>query len=235
MGYQVRLHHGAVGSAIGLGNIWRFPYLTGDHGGHSDLPCCVLFWSCITLGEFVVGRGTGLASVGAFKSRHRNWTFVGVLGVISSFFIYCFYPVVGGWAVAYMVKSVTGLLSNPGAIADYFGAFITAPLEPVIWTLIFLAVNLFVVAKGVSGGIELTSKILMPMLFGLLIIIIVKSLSLPGSGAGLTFLFKPDWSLVTGKTFLAALGQAFFAQPWHGRHDNLRQLPLKGRTPSSDA
>ncbi|HQL02497.1 MAG: Sodium:neurotransmitter symporter family protein [Synergistetes bacterium ADurb.Bin155] len=205
----------AAGSAIGLGNIWRFPYLTGMNGGGAFIVIylgCVLFVGLsIMLGEFVVGRGTGLASVGAFKSRHRNWTFVGVLGVISSFFIYCFYPVVGGWAVAYMVKSLTGLLSNPGAIADYFGAFITAPLEPVIWTLIFLAVNLFVVAKGVSGGIELTSKILMPMLFGLLVIIIIKSLSLPGSGAGLTFLFKPDWSVVTGKTFLAALGQAFFS------------------------
>ena len=96
----------AAGSAIGLGNIWRFPYLTGMNGGGAFIVIylgCVLFVGLsIMLGEFVVGRGTGLASVGAFKSRHRNWTFVGVLGVISSFFIYCFYPVVGGWAVAYI-------------------------------------------------------------------------------------------------------------------------------------
>ncbi|MGB3958805.1 MAG: sodium-dependent transporter, partial [bacterium] len=121
------------------------------------------------------------------------------------------YPVVGGWSLAYMVKSVTGLLAVPEAIGDYFGAFITAPTEPLIWMLIYLAINVFIVARGVAEGIETAGKILMPTLFALLIFIIFRSVSLPGAGEGLRYLFVPDWSQVTGKTVLAALGQAFFS------------------------
>jgi NSS family neurotransmitter:Na+ symporter len=205
----------AAGSAIGLGNIWRFPYLTGDNGGGAFIViylACVLFVGLsIMIAEFAVGRKTGLAAVGAYKAQNKNWTFAGALGVLSGFFIMGFYPVVGGWALAYMFKSVTGLLAAPEAIGDAFGAFISAPVEPLIWMVIYLVINVFIVAKGVAGGIEKAGKILMPTLFLLLVFIIIRSVSLPGANAGLTFLFAPDWSKVTGQTFLAALGQAFFS------------------------
>jgi NSS family neurotransmitter:Na+ symporter len=205
----------AAGSAVGLGNIWRFPYLTGENGGGAFIVIYLVFVLAIGLSvmiaEFAVGRRTGLAAVGAYKSYSDRWSFAGALGVLSGFFIMGFYPVVGGWALAYAFKSVTGLLSNPGALGDAFGAFITSPVEPLVWTLIFLALNVVIVAKGIAGGIEKAGKVLMPTLFVILIFIIFRSISLPGSGAGLEFLFKPDWSKVTGKTFLAALGQAFFS------------------------
>lgn len=121
-----------------------------------------------------------------------------------------FYPVVGGWALAYVFKSVTGLLSS-GAIGDAFGGFIGGTFEPIMWMLIYLALNVAIVVKGVASGIEKASKVLMPTLFGLLILIIIRSVTLPGAGAGLEFLLKPDFSKVTGSTFLAALGQAFFS------------------------
>lgn len=205
----------AAGSAIGLGNIWRFPWLTGMNGGGAFiviyLGVVALIGLCIMTAEFAVGRRTGLAAVGAFKAQSKSWTFAGALGVLSGFFIMGFYPVVGGWALAYMVKSVTGLLAVPEAIGDYFGAFITNPVEPLVWMVIYLAINLFIVAKGVANGIEAAGKVLMPALFVLLIVIIIKGLTLPGASAGLAFLFKPDWSKVTGQTFLAAMGQAFFS------------------------
>lgn len=205
----------AAGSAVGLGNIWRFPYLAGSNGGGAF----ILFYLIIVLviglsimtAEFAIGRRTKLAAVGAYKKYSNKWTFAGVIGVLSAFFIMGFYPVVGGWALAYMFKSVTGLLSNVDGIGDAFGAFISSPVEPIVWMAIYLIANIVVVAKGVSGGIEKVSKILMPSIYVLFIIITIRSLTLPGGWAGIEFLFKPDFSVVTGKTLLAALGQAFFS------------------------
>jgi NSS family neurotransmitter:Na+ symporter len=205
----------AAGSAVGLGNIWRFPYLTGENGGSAFiiiyLGCVALIGLCIMTAEFAVGRRSGLAAVGAYKSVSDRWTFAGALGVLSGFFIMGFYPVVGGWSLAYIAKSFTGLLSAPEAIGDAFGAFIGAPIEPLVWMVIYLAVNVFIVARGVAGGIEKAGKVMMPLLYVLLALIIIKTLSLPGAGEGLSFLFTPDWSKVTGQTFMAALGQAFFS------------------------
>ncbi len=205
----------AAGSAVGLGNIWRFPYLTGMNGGGAFIVIylgCILFVGLsIMIAEFAVGRRTQLAAVGAYKSNSKKWTFAGVLGVLSAFFIMGFYPVVGGWSVAYIFKSFTGLLADPAGIGDAFGAFIGNPIQPLIWMLIYFAVNVFIVARGVAGGIEAAGKILMPILYVLLIFVTIKGLTIPGSGAGLEFLFKPDFSVVTGQTFLAALGQAFFS------------------------
>jgi NSS family neurotransmitter:Na+ symporter len=205
----------AAGSAIGLGNIWRFPYLTGEHGGSAFiiiyLMCVIFVGLSIMIGEFAVGRKSGLAAVGAYKAHDRRWSFAGALGVLSGFFIMGFYPVVGGWSLAYMVKSVTGLLAVPEAVGDYFGAFVTSSVEPLIWMLIYLAINVYIVARGVQAGIETAGKILMPSLFVLLVILIIRSVTLPGATEGLKFLFAPDWSKVTGSTFLAALGQAFFS------------------------
>ncbi len=205
----------AAGSAVGLGNIWRFPYLAGENGGGAFiifyLIFVVLIGMTVMLTEFSVGRMTATAAVGSFKSVDKRWTFAGVIGVLSAFLIMGFYPVVGGWAVAYIFKSVTGLLSAPDAIGDTFGAFITGTWEPLIWTAIFLVLNVVVVVRGISSGIEAAGKILMPMLFVLLIIIIGKGLTLPDAGKGLEFLFKPDFSKVSGKMLLSALGQAFFS------------------------
>lgn len=205
----------AAGSAVGLGNIWRFPYMTGNNGGGAFILIYAVFALVIGLSimvaEFAIGRRTSLAAVGAYKKYSKNWTFAGVLGVLSAFFIMGFYPVVGGWSLAYVFKSVTGLLADQGAIEGVFGAFISAPVEPVVWMAIYLFINVFIVAKGVAGGIEKASTVLMPTLFVLFIFISIRSVTLPGAGAGLEFIFKPDFSEVTGSTFLAALGQAFFS------------------------
>lgn len=204
----------ASGSAVGLGNIWRFPYITGENGGGAFLLIYIFFTFVVGVsimtGEFILGRNAKLASVGAFKAQDKNWTFVGALGVLSAFLIMGYYPVIGGWSLAYMVKSITGLLGS----ADIDGAFvglISGTWEPLIWMLIYLSFNVFVILRGINKGIEAASKILMPTLFVLLLIIIVKGLTLPGAAVGLSFLLKPDFSKVTGATFLAALGQAFFS------------------------
>ena len=205
----------AAGSAVGLGNIWRFPYMAGANGGSAFIIIYLMFVFTIGLSvmiaEFAIGRKTGLAAVGAYKSYNKNWTFAGVIGVLSGFLIMGFYPVVGGWALAYVFKSFTGLLANPGTIGDAFGGFITNPLQPLIWMVVFMLMNIVIVAKGISSGIEKAGKILMPALFIMLILLAIRSISLPNAGAGLTYLFKPDFSVVTGGTFLAALGQAFFS------------------------
>jgi neurotransmitter:Na+ symporter, NSS family len=205
----------AAGSAVGLGNIWRFPYMTGENGGGAFiviyLVCVLVICLSVMIAEFAVGRRTSLAAVGAYKTIDNRWTFAGVLGVISAFFIMGFYPVVGGWAFAYIVKSFSGLLSSAVPIGDVFGAFISNPIQPIFWMILFLAINVIIVAKGISGGIEKAGKILMPTLFVLLILISIRSITLPGAGAGLEFLFKPKFDVVNGQTVLAALGQAFFS------------------------
>lgn len=189
--------------------------MAGANGGSAFIIIYLMFVFTIGLSvmiaEFAIGRKTGLAAVGAYKSYNKNWTFAGVIGVLSGFLIMGFYPVVGGWALAYVFKSFTGLLANPGTIGDAFGGFITNPLQPLIWMVVFMLMNIVIVAKGISSGIEKAGKILMPALFIMLILLAIRSISLPNAGAGLTYLFKPDFSVVTGGTFLAALGQAFFS------------------------
>lgn len=205
----------AAGSAIGLGNIWRFPYMAGANGGSAFIIIYLMFVFTIGLSimiaEFAIGRRTGLAAVGAYKTYNKNWTFAGVLGVLSGFLIMGFYPVVGGWALAYVFKSFSGLLANADAIGDAFGGFISNPIQPLIWMAIYMIMNIVIVAKGISSGIEKAGKILMPALFIMLVLLAIRSITLPNAGGGLVFLFKPDFSVVTGATFLAALGQAFFS------------------------
>ncbi len=205
----------ATGSAVGLGNIWKFPFTAGENGGGAFvivyLIFVVLIGFSVMLTEFAVGRRKQLAAVGAFKSVDKRWTFAGVLGVLSGFLIMGFYPVVGGWALAYVFKVLGGLLNNPGAIGDTFEAFITNPTEPLMWMVLYLALNVVIVVKGVASGIEKAGKILMPILFTILIIIAIKGLTLPGAMAGIEFLFRPDFGKINGSVVLAALGQAFFS------------------------
>lgn len=214
-GSQMGFILAAAGSAVGLGNIWRFPYTAGANGGSAFIIIYLFFVFVIGLSvmtaEFAVGRRTNLAAVGAFQSYSPRWTFVGILGVLSAFFIMGFYPVVGGWALAYVFKTFTGLMASPDTIGSSFGDFIGNAYVPLLWMIAFLALNVAIVAKGISAGIEKASKILMPTLFILLVFIAVRSLTLPNASKGIEFLFKPDFSMVTGETFLAALGQAFFS------------------------
>ncbi|GLO61176.1 transporter [Vibrio sp. MACH09] len=205
----------AAGSAVGLGNIWKFPYTAGESGGGAFVAIYLLFvifiGFSVMLTEFAIGRKSGVSAVGAIKTTDRRWTFVGVMGVFAGLLIMGFYPVVGGWAVAYIYKIATGLLSTPAAIGDSFGGFISDPVQPLMWMGFYLLLNIVVVVKGISGGIEKAGKILMPLLFVILILVAVKGLSLPGATAGLEFLFKPDFSKVNSDVVLAALGQAFFS------------------------
>lgn len=205
----------AAGSAVGLGNIWKFPYTAGNNGGGAFVLIYLVFVAIIgfsvMLTEFAVGRRKNLAAVGAYKSVDKSWTFAGVLGVLSGFLIMGFYPVVGGWALAYVFKVGGGLLAVPDAIPGIFDGFIKNPIQPLFWMIIYLMLNVTIVARGVSSGIEKAGKVLMPLLFGILILITIKGLTLPGAMAGVEFLFKPDFSKVTGGTVLAALGQAFFS------------------------
>lgn len=204
----------AAGSAVGLGNIWRFPYITGENGGGAFLIIYLFFTFfvgvSIMIAEFILGRNSKLSSVGAFKTKDKRWTFVGFLGVLTPFLIMGYYPVIGGWSLAYMVKSLTGMLNSPD-IGEFFGNLVSGTWEPLIWMLIYLAINAFIIARGIREGIEKASVVLMPTLLVLLVIIIIKSISLPGAAAGLEFLLKPDFSQVRPSSFLVALGQAFFS------------------------
>ncbi len=205
----------AAGSAVGLGNIWRFPYLAGTNGGGAFVLIYIFFvivvGLSIMIAEYTLGRAKSRAAVGAYKAISPRWTFAGFMGVLTALLIMGFYPVVGGWATAYIFKPFTGLLASPEVAEGYFGPFISSTVEPLIWTMIYLALNIVVVAGGVSGGIEKVGKVLMPMLFILLVIVAINGLMLPGAMEGLKFLLYPDFSKVTGSTFLAALGQAFFS------------------------
>ncbi|RMI15381.1 MAG: sodium-dependent transporter [Calditrichaeota bacterium] len=200
----------AAGSAIGLGNIWRFPYITGENGGAAFillyLLCVVLICLPYMFAELALGRATQRNPVGAIRAIRPGslWVMVGVLGVLTGLFILSFYAVVAGWAFGYIFKT---LFSHPMP----FGEFIASPGLAIGLTAAFLVLTILVVYGGVQGGIERWSKLLMPVLFVLLIILIIRSVTLPGSGAGLEFLLKPDFSKLTGKSFLAALGQAFFS------------------------
>ncbi|MDB1123646.1 sodium-dependent transporter [Vibrio algarum] len=205
----------AAGSAVGLGNIWKFPYTAGESGGGAFVAIYLVFvifiGFSVMLTEFAIGRRAAVSAASAFKSTDRRWTFVGVIGVVSGLLIMGFYPVVGGWSIAYIFKVSTGLLNTPEAIGDSFGGFISNPVQPLMWMGLYLLLNVFIVVKGISGGIEKAGKILMPLLFAILILVAVKGLSLPGASAGLEFLFKPDFSKVDSSVVLAAMGQAFFS------------------------
>lgn len=218
-------HFGAlvalVGSAVGLGNLWRFPYLVGKNGGAAFIfiYIAIVLVIClpIMLCEMVVGRRSKSNVFGAFKvlAPRSHWKVVGVMAVLSAVCILSFYSVVGGWSVAYLVKSLGMQFSHAAAegvaFSEMFANFVSSPAEPLIYTLIFMLATGLVVILGVSGGIEKASKVMMPLLFVLIVAIVVWSLTLPGAGAGYRYLFKPDFSGVGWNTVLAALGQAFFS------------------------
>lgn len=208
----------AAGSAVGLGNIWKFPYLAGANGGAAFvaiyLAIVLSIGISVMLAEFTIGRASGLNAVGAFKKLAGGaWPLVGWLGVLAGFLILSFYGVVAGWTMKYMVISFTGLMeaAKAGQAGALFGAFLNNPLEQVIYQVIFMVATIVIVHQGIGGGIEKACKVMMPALFAILVVLIVRSNMLPGAEKGLEFYLMPDFSKVTGGTVLAALGQVFFS------------------------
>jgi len=204
----------AAGSAVGLGNIWKFPYLAGANGGGAFvviyLVMIVIIGFVIMLGEMAIGRNTHLSSVGAYKKLSEKWAFVGFIGVVVGFCILAFYSVIGGWVLNYIGKYLIGGISGAEA-GNYFSGFIASTTQPIVWHLVFMVLCCVIVLKGIAGGIEKASKLMMPALFILLVIIAIRSVTLDGAMKGIKFFLKPDFSKVTIGTVMAALGQAFFS------------------------
>jgi len=208
----------AAGSAVGLGNIWRFPYMVGQNGGAAFVLVYValifIIGFSVMLAEIAIGRAAQLNAVGSFKKLKGGvWPLVGWMGVAAGFIILSYYGVIAGWTMAYIVKSFTGLMgaAADGAAADVFVGFITNPGAVIAWQALFMVITIYIVYKGIGGGIEKYCKVLMPALFLLLLILIVRSVTLEGAGSGINFYLKPDFSKITGGTLGAALGQAFFS------------------------
>lgn len=206
-----------AGSAVGLGNIWRFPYMTGQDGGAAFI---LLYFGCILIlgipgmiAEFIIGRhGAANAARAYYQLGGRWWALLGYIGAITSMIILGFYSVIAGWCMQYLVASVFGQIKGDSqAVTVYFQNFSSDPVRPLIWTVIFIVITHLIVIRGVRGGIEKFSNMLMPALFVLLIVIVTASCMLPGSMKGVDFLFKPDFSKVTQSVFLDSLGQAFFS------------------------
>ena len=208
-----------VGCAVGLGNIWRFPYMLGQNGGAAFLAvyilCIILLGLPVMLSEFFIGRYTRKNAAGAFKvlAPGTKWSLIGYNGVLASFLILGFYSVVAGWTLEYMLQAVTGSLSDkaPEAFAQDFKLFSTVIFRPIFWTVTFIGLTHFIVVSGVKEGIERTSKVMMPMLFFILLALCIRSVTLPNASEGLYFLFKPDFSKITSAVVLSAMGQAFFS------------------------
>lgn len=208
-----------AGSAVGLGNLWRFPYMVGNNGGAAFIILYLAFVIVLCLpimfSEFIIGRRTQSNAFGAIKklAPRSGWLTIGVISVVASVAIMSFYSVVGGWTLDYIIKSFSPsfLTSDSSSLAGQFSGYTSSSVMPVVTHLLFLAISALIVVAGVKNGIERYSKILMPVLFFLVLLLAIRSLTLDGAGAGVEFLFKPDFSKITGKTALAALGQAFFS------------------------
>ena len=210
----------AAGSAIGLGNIWKFPYVAGANGGAAFVLIYILFVLVlglpIMIAELVIGRHTGKDPVGAFKAiaGGTKWELVGYLGVLSGFFILSFYSIVGGWTIGYIVKSVMGEVTAIHDVAtaqSVFTAFSGNPVLMILYHFLFTATCMIIVVKGIRNGIERWSKVLMPLLFVILLVLIGKGLSMEGGMEGLKFFLQPDFSKLTASSVISALGQSFFS------------------------
>ena len=207
-----------AGSAVGLGNIWRFPYMTGENGGAAFI---LVYFGCVLLlgipgmvSEFIVGRHSQSNSARAYAriSGKHGWGAIGILGIVTSVIILGFYAVVAGWCLQYLGVSVMGTLSGDAdAVQKYFQTFSSDPVKPAFLGIVFIVITHFIIVRGVQEGIERASKLLMPLLLLLLVIIVIASCSLPGAYKGIEFLLKPDFSKLTSQVLLEGLGQAFFS------------------------
>ena len=209
----------AAGSAVGLGNIYRFPCELGNNGGGAFLLVYLMIVLClgipVMLSELIIGRRTQKNPVGAFRSLKPKsaWPFIGYMGVFCAFIIMAFYCTVAGWTLESIVKAVGNQYHGKdlAAIEQDFNMFHNSGWRNVLWESIFILLTAIVVFKGVADGIEKYSKVLMPLLLAILVILGIRSLTLPGAKEGLTFLFHPDFSKITGSVLISALGQVFFS------------------------
>ena len=208
-----------TGSAVGLGNLWRFPYLVGENGGATFiifyLVCVIFICMPIMVCEFIIGRRSQANAFGAYKKLggEKGWKVAGLLSVLAAAFILSFYSVVGGWSIRYLVLACGLKFTTAGGIQPetMFNSFVTSTWAPIIYTLIFLTCTGIIIVAGVKNGIEKFTKTLMPVLFVLMVILAVRSMTLPGAGEGVRYLFKPDFSKFSASSAIAALGQAFFS------------------------
>ena len=202
----------AAGSAIGLGNIWRFPYITSENGGGAFiiiyLGCILLLGLPLLIAEFSVGHNAKSNPIDAFKKIRKGWGWLGGAGLVSVTLIMGYYFVIAGWTINYAVASATNSIG--GDFGAFFTDFTSNTWKPLLFTYIFILANHFIITGGVQGGIEKASKIMMPLLFGILIVLAIYSLWLPDGREAVGKVFTPDFSEVSGKTFLDAMGQAFF-------------------------
>jgi NSS family neurotransmitter:Na+ symporter len=208
-----------LGSAVGLGNIWKFPYLTGENGGASFLLVYVIATLLVGLpvmiSEIMLGRKSktdAVTTLSKLAPKGQPWWLIAVMGVLAAFLIMSFYSEVAAWVFAYIFKAIDGsiLSTDPKVTGAAFGALISNPLQSLLWQWLVLALMGGILLMGVSKGIEAVTKKLMPVLFILLLIIGVRSLTLPGASEGLSFLFSPDFSKITAGVVLTAMGLAFF-------------------------
>ena len=207
-----------AGSAVGLGNVWRFPYMAGENGGAVFI---IIYVACILLlgipcmvSEFIIGRHGQANTARAYRKLAGGspWSLIGYMGVLTGFLISGYYAVVAGWCLQYVWASLIGhLQGDPTYFQTYFAEFSGDPVKPIFWTVIILVVTYLIIEHGVRDGIERASKLLMPTLFFLLIVIVGASCMLPGAEKGVEFLLKPDFSAINSDVFLAALGQAFYS------------------------
>ena len=209
----------SAGSAVGLGNIWRFPYETGNHGGAAFiliyLGCILLLGLPIMIAEFLIGRHSQANTARAYQilAPGTQWRWVGRMGVLAGFLILGYYSVVAGWTLEYIFEAVSNSFAGktPAVFISSFQSFSSNPWRPALWLTLFLLATHFIIVKGVEKGIEKSSKIMMPTLFIIILILVGCSVTLPGAGKGIEFLLKPDFSKVDGNVFLGAMGQAFFS------------------------
>ncbi len=207
-----------AGSAVGLGNVWRFPYMAGEYGGAAFIViyvgCVLLFGIPCMVSEFIIGRHAASNTARAYRSLAGGTPLaaIGYFGVFTGLLITSYYAVVAGWCLQYIAASLLGQLhGSPEFFAEYFATFEKDPFKPVFWTVAIFLITHYVIIHGVRGGIEKASKLLMPALFVLLLIVVVSACLLPGAFEGVKFLFKPDFSKVGGDVFLGALGQSFYS------------------------
>lgn len=223
-GSKIGLIAATVGSAVGLGNVWRFPAETQANGGAAFLIiyiiCIILLGVPVMLAEFSLGRGTGKDSVASFKklAPRKKWWIGGAIAILASYLILSFYMVVAGWTLEYFWQSLTGELyagiGTEGIDLNFkhqLKRYIGGAWEPLLATYVVIAINILVLIKGVQKGIEKMSNIMMPVLFMLLVFFCIASLTLPKASDGLKYFFSPDFSKITAATVVNALGQAFFS------------------------
>lgn len=221
-GSKIGLIAATVGSAVGLGNIWRFPAETQANGGAAFLLvyiiCVLLLGIPVMLGEFAIGREGGTDAVGDYKriSPRTKWWIVGGTGLVASYMILCFYIVVAGWTLEYLVNSVSGDLfagiSEGTATFDgKMQEYVSGDWKPILYTVLMIAINMIVLLCGVRKGIEKISNVMMPLLFVILVVFCAVALSLPGASEGVEFFLRPDFSKLDGGVVIDALGQAFFS------------------------